>query len=371
MKGKRGRNRILSPEQLAEARHLYETTPTSFEKLGVQFGLSGNTLFDWARKQGWERYKPPAPTPTELEHAAQHVHDSALAAGLAEITRPKQKRKAKSRRKPAKRVRNIEPRAVVLARKRAERAAAEAQKNLAPPDQEGAPVSPAQEGEDPRPDSSRKTGATAAIIQFPGAKPPPEKDTPLRFPVQSKEDRAELKMQMAALRGVLTVQQIAQLERHEEILSSYTHLLHVYLSTHEFVDLEGLSEEEAEEKLHRIQRAAMSRLLPTERDTLSGAIKTLTHSLIQVVQTKRLVAGIAKQGRLPTGRRRDLVGDDDDEESTSERRGEATALDLETLRTVRDAMQVLTGHREDRREPPKPPEPEPLDDLVVERPPEE
>ena len=173
-------------------------------------------------------------------------------------------------------------------------------------------------------------------------------------------------MHLGQLRAVLSLQQVQQLERHEKLLADYGHMMQVYLTPHEYVDVTGKSAQDAEDLVRAVQRAAMSLLLPTERDSLAGSIKALTQSVATVVQLKRLVMGIAKHGRQLGVGNSNSQDEDGDEPKAS--RGELNGLDLPTLRSVRGAMQVLTGQKAEARDPPKPPEPEPLDDLVVERP---
>ena len=62
----------------------------------------------------------------------------------------------------------------------------------------------------------------------------------------------------------------------EQRLADYAHLLALCLAPHDHLSLEGLSEMAHAEKIAAVQKEALSQVLPTERDTLAGAIKTLT-----------------------------------------------------------------------------------------------
>lgn len=115
-------------------------------------------------------------------------------------------------------------------------------------------------------------------------------------------------------------------------------------------------------QLAAVQRAALATLLPTERDTLAGALRTLTTSLSTVVQLKRLVAGLSERPG------RDRNGGEAGERARPSRYGESAShdlegLDTETLRMIKRAMEALAGHQRRRSDPPMPPPPESLEDL--------
>ena len=184
------------------------------------------------------------------------------------------------------------------------------------------------------------------------------------FPVRTEDDQTSIRIRLAELRGTLTVRQITELERHERILADYEHLLCVYLAPHRFLDLSGLDPAARNERLAAVQKAALATLLPTERDTLAGALRTLTTSLSTVVQLKRLVAGLSENpGRNRNGseageRARPSNPFDRDPPGC-----DLEALDTETLRMIQRAMEALTGHQQRRSDPPMPPPPESLEDF--------
>jgi hypothetical protein len=146
--------------------------------------------------------------------------------------------------------------------------------------------------------ASKKPGAT--ILPFPGGKPPPKLDLLDPFPVRSRVERAKIRVQLAELRGVLSMQHLQLLGRVKQIISDYGHMLQVYLAPHEFAELEGLDESTAMETLMGIQRAALGLLLPTERDTLANALKTFVAAMRDSIQLERMVAGLPVKGR-PVG----------------------------------------------------------------------
>lgn len=365
---KSGRKPRLTVDELAELRHRYETTPISLQALADTCELSKPALRRWAANQGWVKFRPEdAPPPKPADQAAAEAldrhaaagataaHDGALARGLKNIVARVRKQARAATNKPRQPNRTAPPPAPEVTNDQ-----------VAPP--EAAP--PADQPNPPpsadAPAKVAKPGPGQNVIQFPGGRgPPPPKMPAELFPVRDKSEQAKIKVRLGHLRGVMSVQQLDQLQQHEELLANYSHLLRVYMAPHEFIALDGLDEEQAKDKLMRTQRAALSQLLPTERDTLAGALKVLTHSLGVTVQLKRQVAGLALKGtaRISGG------GEDDDQALPGT--GDARSLPLKMLRTVREAMEVLTGARQRDNEPPKPPAPESIDDLIVERPPEE
>jgi hypothetical protein len=80
-------------------------------------------------------------------------------------------------------------------------------------------------------------------------------------------------------------------------LHAISHLIEVYLEPRRFVDINGLAEDEAAERIVATQKVALRMLLPTERDTLAGAIKVLTEAITRNITLKRSVAGLMTMGR--------------------------------------------------------------------------
>ena len=208
------------------------------------------------------------------------------------------------------------------------------------------------------------------IIPFPGGKGlPPQKPDIEPFPVRDAAEQAALQIQMGAMRGELSVQHMRMLARHEQLVADWEHSIRVYLRPHDYVDVTGLSAEEAQDKVSRVQHAALALALPTERDTLSGAFKTLNASYVTIIQLQRLAMGFPAKGGRPAGR--GTPGADAGDDDEAEPGVDLEQLPLTTLRDVHAAMRVMTGHKERASEPPMPPPPESLDDLVVVRPPED
>jgi hypothetical protein len=181
------------------------------------------------------------------------------------------------------------------------------------------------------------------------------------LPEPTTEEKAKLRVTLAAIRAMMTVEQVQQLDHHEALLARYSHLIEVYLEPRRFVDVSGLTEDEATEKIVATQKAALRMLLPTDRDTLAGAIKVLTESLARNIALKRAVAGLTTMGAF---RPRDPVNPlKDDNEGSRGEPIDLKRLTLAELREVRRGMEILNGHKQLRSEPPIPPPPESIDDL--------
>jgi hypothetical protein len=340
--------RKLSPAQVAQAQWEYEHTTCSQRYLATKFGVHRGAIEYWIEVGRWVKYAPPGPPKKrsrrqaeaferEVKAAEGHAHDAVLAEGLAASIEPK----------PAKA--GVRSAATAPPEPAADRPAAPvaAQPSAPAPAVERAAVT-SQPAKDKRPGAS--------VIPFPGAKPPPQKGDKTLFPKRSQAEEAELRVQLSSLRGHLSIQQLHQLERHERILSDFSHLLSVYLSPHEYLDVDGLEEEDAQEKLLKVQRAALSLLLPSEGDSLAGALKALTTSLATTINLKRAVGGLGKS--LARGGR----GDDEDAPEPKPG-GNLAQLGTEALRSVKAAMLVLTGEQIRQSDPPRPPAPESLEDL--------
>jgi hypothetical protein len=79
-----------------------------------------------------------------------------------------------------------------------------------------------------------------------------------------------MRMRLSSLRGEVALQQVQQLERHDELLWDYHHLLAVFMNPSRFVDMTGLEPAEAAVKCEEVRRIAGTLVLPSDRDTLSG-----------------------------------------------------------------------------------------------------
>ncbi|HME25459.1 MAG TPA: hypothetical protein VKI44_29700, partial [Acetobacteraceae bacterium] len=205
----------------------------------------------------------------------------------------------------------------------------------------------------PKPGRARKERKSADVVLFPGGRPTAApKPEIMLLPARSKAERAKLKIDVGALGGELLAQQIDQLDRHEQLLEDYGHLIKLCVAPHDCLDLNGLSETARQEKIAAVQKAALSLLLPTGRDTLAGAIRILTCSLATTVQLTCRVADLARASI------RDDEGDD------SARRKVIEGLDVPALRKVQEAIAIMSGQRASAAEPPMPPPPEAIDDLA-------
>lgn len=203
---------------------------------------------------------------------------------------------------------------------------------------------------------------SADIINFPAAKAPPRRESAAvqLLPDQTREEKAKLRITLSAIRSMMTLEQVDRLDRHNALLERYAHLIDVYLSPHQFVDTTGLDEAEAAEKIVGTQKLALSMLLPTDRDTLAGAVKTYSNALRELIELQRKVAGLdrIKAGSLPID---PPEGQDDPERQA---RGDLAALHTNQLRAVQQAMETLERHQHASREAPKPPPPDSIDDLL-------
>jgi hypothetical protein len=179
------------------------------------------------------------------------------------------------------------------------------------------------------------------------------------FPAHSRTEQAAMRTHLGTLRSELALQQIQQLERHEELLWDYHRLLEAFLNPGKFLDAGGLDPDLRAAKLAEISRQAGRRVLPTERDTLAGAIQTLSKALLATVAAKRTVAGVTPRqlhGRTPQ--------DEGDEQAAPR---DLNRLDLPSLRSIRAAMALLLGDHQRHNEPPVPPPPDQLDDPMMKR----
>lgn len=219
---------------------------------------------------------------------------------------------------------------------------------------------------------ARKSQTGAQIIPFPGGVMPSTPTDPgIRvLPGPTMAERSELRMTLAKIRSMMTVQQVQTLQRHKGVLSRYTHLIDVYLDPERFTDVKGLEEPAAGDKIQETQRLALRMLLPTERDTLNGAIKTLTAAVVASIELERRVVGLSLKaldpGRLPPPGLT-LDGDEDEPRKAT---GTLGSMPTPQLRQVRLAMELLDRHQHANVDAPKPPPPDPIDDIFDAEPPE-
>jgi len=240
-----------------------------------------------------------------------------------------------------------------------------------PPSAEAAPpVSPVEPRSPPPPEApgqlrqkSVKGAETAIILNFPSpARPPRQRADAIQvLPDPTREERARLRVTLAAIRAMMSLEQVQQLEHHEGLLRQYSHLLEVYFEPQRFVDLAGLDDDEKARRILVTRKLALDTLLPTERDTLSGTIRTLTNAIQQTIALKRTVVGL---GKVKTGTGGVEPSDPLADEGDKPPLVDPESMTTEQLRTIQHAMELLDRHQHAMRDPPMPPPPDPLDDLM-------
>jgi hypothetical protein len=120
---------------------------------------------------------------------------------------------------------------------------------------------------------------TADVIDFPPSRPGASK---LAGPVQllpdrSPEEKAQLRITLGAIRAMMSVEQAQVLDAHLVRLLQYGHLIDVYLKPSEFVPEDPTLDLAARAaKIVAVQDVARHMLLPTERDTLIGALNRVS-----------------------------------------------------------------------------------------------
>jgi hypothetical protein len=170
------------------------------------------------------------------------------------------------------------------------------------------------------------------------------------LPRRKQQNPGKVRPELATLREMLTARQIALLDRHQRLIEDFIHVLQVYIAPDAILDLSGFPAIERETHVARLRRTALSLLLPTERDTLSSAIKTLTGAVAATVQLQRTVAGVttARAHEDEGGKRLDL-----------------SKLGTPALVQIHEAMQLLRGDCERCSPPPVPAVAEPIEGLRV------
>ena len=109
------------------------------------------------------------------------------------------------------------------------------------------------------------------------------------------------------------------------------------------------------------QRQALGTLLPTARDTLAGAIKTLTNAIQQVIMLKRKVVCLDK---VKTGTGGVQSFDPLAEEVEKTPPVDVNSMSTAELRLVQQAMELVQRHQHAKRDAPMPPPPDSIDDLM-------
>lgn len=356
---------MISDAAVRKARHWFEVDGVTVGEIGRRLDVSRQAIAYWIKTREWKRppgWKSPGQIQqAETERSLEYT-DAKVMGDVVEraIERGAGVRKAKS-------ARNGQP-VVKKPIGRPRRVVDEEPRSL-PKDESAPPPNPAEDSNFGQEASKRPTRGN--VVAFPGSGLPqkPEPKPIHLLPARNRKDVAESKQRLAVLRGILSEQQVMQLEECEDLLRDYGHLLALYLNPQRILteaDFEGLGEEERKERIVGVQRAAMSLLLPSERDTLQGAIGRMVDSLARVMTFKRTVVGIIASTRRNVGFGTD--GDDpdlppDDDASVDKATG-LPKLELTQLREVRSAMEMLLGKQRLDREPPRPPPPEPLEETA-------
>jgi hypothetical protein len=366
----------------AACRIEYETLGRSFRWLERRYGIGRTTLHHTAQMEGWVKLGS-TPRP-EGERLAQDLEETILATGLRHRPLTAVMPVNPAVRRPNGRPRKhfgLSSKTTSLSSETAgvvsdpvsnetARSGTVAGPEIAPaatsvssPDQPPEPVS-----DNPSPSSGRSgvkaatNRWTAEVISFPNTNEPPKKMAgPVQLlPEPTKEEKAKLRITLAAIRAMMSLEQVQLLDRHEALLGRYSHLIEVYLEPRRFVDIKGLSEDAATEKIVGTQKAALRILLPTPRDTLAGTIKMLTEAIARTIALKRSVAGLPAMGAFRPG---DPANPLEDGEDPRGRLMNLEGMDTAQLREIRRSMEALRQHHL-RAGPPVPPPPEPIDDLL-------
>jgi hypothetical protein len=117
-------------------------------------------------------------------------------------------------------------------------------------------------------------------------------------------------------------------------------------------------------KIVAVQDVARHMLLPTERDTLIGALKTQTTTLSETIGLQRTVVGLDRKMPVSSFTPSEL---DDGPLSAARRSGQLidlSAIDTNVLRQAQRSMEAIEHHQHDANDAPKPPKPAPIDDLM-------
>ena len=318
-------------------------------------------MAEWAQREGWVKYRSSKEIERQLEHdirlEAQATEGAAFAKGLARSLRAATRRRRGSAREarpvasPANRgepstghdLGDVQP-----VEQSPECQSSELQEAQVSSDRPRRPISAnttvPSETERPKPGRPKKKRKSAEILPFRAGQHTALATKPgtMLLPVRSKAERAKLRMDLAALRGLLLAQQVDLLDRHEQRLEDFGHLIGLYLAPHNYLVLDPLGESARAEKIIAVQKAALSQLLPTERDTLAGAVKTLTTALAVTIQIKLKVAELA----------REFIRNDEGGDHAG--RTPINEFDTPTLRKVHEAMEALTRQRAKAAETAKP-----------------
>ncbi len=314
-----------NPRLLARIRHQYEVKGLGYTKIGKLLSVPRSSIRDAIHRRGWKRGGT---------HGAPN--------GQGNVADTSGELPENARERPGS-------------------AAA------APP-----PSAPPPTGSKKRPQGKKGRAKGATIVQFPGGADitPPEEPPPKPVRVLPRaladSDRDVIKSRLHELRAAMSIDQLARLARAEGTLAKYGHLIDVWLDPQRYTDTTGLEGKDVEDKIVATQTLALRMLLPGERDTLAGAIGVWTKALQTMLELERKVAGIGmvvRPGSQIPGLTLDGTG-------TPAEGGGApivglglAALPTEELRRVTTAMELLQRRQQQRQDAPRPPSPDPIDDI--------
>jgi hypothetical protein len=198
---------------------------------------------------------------------------------------------------------------------------------------------------------------TAGVISLVGARLAPKNSETTSIPLREYVPRAK-----ATAPAATTREQVALLERYEALLLRYVQVLEMYFAPEHFVESNGLSEDQWSQKLIAVRRIALRILLPSDRGTVTGAIKIMTEALSCIFDLNRQILGIN------TTRVASAISLSDASRKFSCETASSINLDglnVAQLRLIREAMELLERQRALSNEPARPPLPEPIDDLLL------
>ena len=348
-----------APQFAATVRHLYEDEGFSIASIAKMYGAPRSSLQLFAQREGWARKDG-----VELKKGMPNKQ--------AETTVPTDVQEAIN----------------LIAELAAKKTGSPVQPDV-PRGKNGLEIKKNEKG---RPVLKRR-GLSAKVITFPGIKTSrkrgmnasaasqtgpggagaasdpaagPEPGERLLPRLTAKESERAMKT-LRELRAILPIESLRRLERLEGILERYAGWMDLYLDPLAHIETNGLHAFDVEEKAVRTQTLALKLLLPTDKDTLTGAMTTLTTLTAKIIDMQRRIAGIPDV--KPT-----LAEIETDKAIAAEQ--ERAAREAETnleqhldtmpvadLRKVTEAMELLQKRQHQGTEPPKPPPPLPLDDI--------
>jgi hypothetical protein len=336
-------------------RVLYETENISFATLAKRFGTNHGTLHSLAEREGWMRFNQgvrniaeeveAAIMTQELPHPAP---DKVPPHRPAPSTTDKRDKGRPTRGRPRRAAESHTAKAIAAARKLYQPGKTNMMElaRVLHVDTKALYYARKQEKWDEAPPPPQPSVAAVQVLG-PGEDP----------------QKTQLRITLAAIRAAMSVEQIRQLERFDTLLGKYWYWLEVYLAPHQYVDTANMTKRKADAALAKAQRTALRMIAPTEKDSFTAGLRTLSDALFRSIELKRSVAGLNKVivGNVPSGLQ---PGDPGDENADGPQLIDVDGLSTEDLRAVRRGMELLERHQRDHRAIPLPPVPDPIDDLL-------